>query len=116
MDTKGFRSDLFISTMKKVGSTNTFSFDLVLLFYLNKEGARVNEVRSKYEHLEGGISSYFWGDRSGSLTCCIRDQAFEILQVRFLTTLLICITENSDGLKGILFRKFILISHSIFRP
>ena len=50
---KAFRSDLFISAMRKVGPTNTF-YDVALLFYLNKEGARVNEVRSKYEHREGG--------------------------------------------------------------
>ena len=50
---KAFRSDLFISAMRKVGPTNTF-YDVALLFYLNKEGARVNEVRSTYEHREGG--------------------------------------------------------------
>ena len=50
---KAFRSDLFISAMRKVGPTNTF-YDIALLFYLNEEGARVNEVRSTYEHREGG--------------------------------------------------------------
>lgn len=46
---KAFKSDNFIKSMRKVGSTNTF-FDVALLFFLKQEKARVKEVESFYNH------------------------------------------------------------------
>ncbi len=91
---KAFRSDLFISAIRKVGSTNTF-LDVALLFYLKKEGARVKEVKSIYEHRERGK----FNPISGIIGMGASLVAFRIRHSRFYKYV-------PDGLIDLYYRKF----------
>jgi glycosyltransferase involved in cell wall biosynthesis len=46
---KAFKSDIFVKSMRKVGSTNTF-FDVALLYFLKQEKVLVKEIESHYNH------------------------------------------------------------------
>jgi glycosyltransferase involved in cell wall biosynthesis len=46
---KAFESNNFITAMNKVGSTNTF-WDVSLLYYLNREKAKIKEIQCEYNH------------------------------------------------------------------